>query len=428
MTTALASPAFPAIARSDVGAAVRIALGRIPPLWPLKHFVAVNPFVGLVDQPFEQACALLQKTSGAAPLQSPADYLASWRRGEISAPDLEFAGVGDEWTPAALFTAFMRDGVARANWRHQSTGGVAETLLPALTRWQLAYEHALQRKLARELGAQPSRLPTARPRAQAIFCIDVRSEIFRRHLETAAPNFQTIGFAGFFGFPLAHKPITATAASARASPALADGDTPAALDALTAMAEGALRNMSLTKNFARLVLVCGHGSRSANNAAIIVAPRRRTRALALEGRVFLHDYDASADPDLKVLDLILNAPVVVASWINLQYYASRVDPARYGSGDKVLHQVAGGLGVFEGNGGDLRVGLPLQSIHDGEKFVHEPRRLSVFIEATRGNLDTILARHAGVRQLFENGWIHLFALEAAACFRRSPGGAWTAAA
>jgi hypothetical protein len=28
------------------------ACGRIAPLWPLKHFVAVNPFLGFAEKPF----------------------------------------------------------------------------------------------------------------------------------------------------------------------------------------------------------------------------------------------------------------------------------------------------------------------------------------------------------------------------------------
>jgi hypothetical protein len=78
--------------------------------------------------------------------------------------------------------------------------------------------------------------------------------------------------------------------------------------------------------------------------------------------------------------------MVVTNWINMQYHASTVDNRRYGSGNKVLHNVVGGrIGVFEGNGGDLRIGLSMQSLHDGHTLRHPPLRLSVFIEAPRGH-------------------------------------------
>ncbi len=160
----------------------------------------------------------------------------------------------------------------------------------------------------------------------------------------------------------------------------------------------------------------------ANNAALIAAPRHRTRGLDLQGRVFLHDYNADEDPDDKVLTLILCAPVVVASWINLQYYASRIDPLHYASGNKALHNVVGGIGVLEGNGGDLKVGLPLQSIHDGQRFVHEPRRLAVYIEAAPERIEAVLSRQPAVRQLFDHEWLQLFAIHGGAGQRYRPSG------
>jgi uncharacterized protein YbcC (UPF0753/DUF2309 family) len=501
------------------------------------------------------------------------------------------------------------------------------------TIWQRAQEISYQDRLIGDLRARAtaadaphnSRTSTA----QLVFCIDVRSERFRRALESASPDFATRGFAGFFGLPIRYRPIGITAVRPQLPGLLApsleatDSTGDAGLDrrirdrrgrALRAQAAwqpfqrlptgnfslvetlglgylGALlrrrigrdpeplesrglgaadlrrlrpqlppgdagdvarradlvasilRAMSLTSGFARLLVLVGHGSQSANNpqaaaldcgacgghsgevnaralatllndpalraalrdhdihiptdtiaiaalhntttdevrlfdldtlptshapgierlraalaeaggctrserapslglgthadrpaallreirrrardwaqtrpewgladnAAFIVAPRARTRGVDLAGRAFLHDYAWREDRDGQVLELIMTAPMIVAHWINLQYYASTVAPERFGSGNKVLHNVAcGHIGVFEGNTGDLRVGLSRQSVHDGARWMHTPLRLSVFVDAPRDMIDRVIGRHATVRQLVENEWLHLF--------------------
>ncbi|QUD90611.1 YbcC family protein [Phenylobacterium montanum] len=471
---------------------------------------------------------------------------------------------------------------------------------------QRAYEHAFQKRLIEDLAVGPKAKCAQRPDVQTVFCIDVRSEAYRRALETVWPQSETLGFAGFFGMPLAygadgervhaHCPVllrpgfsvhaqtkpshplvgwsswagsvwtelkqsavscfgfveafglgygAKLAAEAAGTGSVEPPPTPTlgsdglALAHRIDLAEGALRGMSLTGGFARLVLLVGHASTTTNNphaagldcgacggrsgapnaryaaallndaavreglaargiaipldtwfvaalhdtttdalwlldgeavppshaaelagaakklesasrlvraerapllglspaqadqvfarardwsqvrpewglaraAAFIAAPRLLTQGRNLEGRAFLHSYDRAADPELKVLELILTAPMVVASWISLQYYGSTVDNAAFGSGDKTLHNVCGRVGVLEGNGGDLRIGLPIQSIHDGRRFLHEPLRLSVFIAAAPHAISKVLSRQPQVQALLDNGWVFLFALD-----------------
>jgi uncharacterized protein YbcC (UPF0753/DUF2309 family) len=146
-------------------------------------------------------------------------------------------------------------------------------------------------------------------------------------------------------------------------------------------------------------------------SAFVAAPRRRTAGIDLGGRSFLHSYDWRQDDGFGVLELILTAPVVVASWISLQYYGSTVDNTVYGSGNKTLHNVVGTLGVLEGNGGDLRVGLPMQSVHDGTEVAHEPMRLNVIVEAPIEAMNEVIERHEHLRHLVDHGWIHLWAMD-----------------
>jgi uncharacterized protein YbcC (UPF0753/DUF2309 family) len=486
---------------------------------------------------------------------------------------------------------------------------------------QEAAERAYQRRLAVRLtGPKPK---TGRPALQAAFCIDVRSEVFRRALELLNPGIATIGFAGFFGLPLAHRahgsdevaahlPVLLTPALTSGSQSAPNVEQAARIVARTSRAWGrfrqaavssfafveaagpvygaklvrdalglppkatrcpaprfeselspeakaataatVLRAMSMTTGHARLVLLLGHGGQVTNNphesayhcgacggqtgevsarllaillndpetraglpalgiglpadtifvaglhdtttdtvtlyedtsapdhrddlkaakgwlaqaaagaraeramrlpgataatiaarahdwaevrpewglagcAAFIAAPRAVTTSTDLQGRAFLHSYDWQADKGFGTLELILTAPVVVASWISLQYYGSTVAPDAFGGGNKLIHNVVGGIGVVQGNGGVLRPGLPRQTVHDGERAAHEPLRLSVMIEAPEAAMTEILSRHPAVQDLFDNGWLHLFALkDGRIASRYGSGRVWASAA
>jgi uncharacterized protein YbcC (UPF0753/DUF2309 family) len=149
----------------------------------------------------------------------------------------------------------------------------------------------------------------------------------------------------------------------------------------------------------------------ARNSVFIVGTRRLTRGVDLEGRAFLHSYDHILDRDGKLLEIIMTAPLIVAQWINLEYYFSTVDPSVYGSGSKVYHNVTGRIGVMTGNQSDLRMGLPVQSVMSGARPYHEPMRLTALIEAPLGRIMTILDRQLFLKTLFANGWLRLVALE-----------------
>ena len=803
----------------------RNACLRVPPLWPLHSFVAVNPFVGLVGKPFAEVCALMARVTHESMLMSSGYFRQLYESQRISLADLRtaVARAGSALTPAELIewvkspplevpalvrsVADLATGSALEHWRTfiteeiskwcaayfdegQSAWRMPWRKLPLYAAWQqaasrdatpellgltgfrasvaalphtaaaaipalleklqlsehgaedylhrllmtlpgwssyvqyrvreksmhgqhdeslldllavrLVFEVALLDKIspsdlhrlwaanegatdapisaateklhlwhsALEIGFQrdlcgrlldaaqtPSAMAKNRPALQAVFCIDVRSEVMRRALEATAPDIETLGFAGFFGMFIEHVPFGQRHGSSQvpvlftpkyrirehlphatpvqekaalrklqlgrrlthswnafktsavscfsfvetagvgfawklvkdsfqldtkshsrscstcAAPALqhhphAAQDTPdeariesgIPLEDQVQSALAALKNMGLTTSFAPLVMLCGHGSATTNNpyaagldcgacgghagdsnarvaaailnqpavraglaehgihipadthflaalhdtttdritlfgvpqvpathqaalkqvqawlhaashgartlrsptlglsgvtgeqldasviqrsldwaqvrpewglagnAAFIAAPRQRTRNLDLQGRVFLHNYHHAADTQKSTLELIMIAPMVVANWINLQYYASTVNNRLWGSGNKVTHNVVGTFGIQQGNGGDLQAGLPLQSVHDGQKWMHEPMRLNVFIEAPCPDIDAVIAKHAGVRQLVDNGWLHLHAItdEGRSIQRYIAGGGWEA--
>ena len=56
-----------------------------------------------------------------------------------------------------------------------------------------------------------------------IFCIDVRSEVMRRHLESLSEAIETFGFAGFFGMALEYVPLGESTGSAQCPVLLTPG-------------------------------------------------------------------------------------------------------------------------------------------------------------------------------------------------------------
>ena len=164
------------------------------------------------------------------------------------------------------------------------------------------------------------------------------------------------------------------------------------------------------------------------NAGFVIGPRRLTESVDLGGRSFLHSYDPSADPDGDALENIMSGPLVVCQMINAQYYFSTVDNEVYGSGSKTTHNAVGHVGVVQGNGGDLQMGLPRQSLYsdDGDAY-HQPLRLSVVIHAPVMRVTDILERNDRVTELLDNGWLDLAVIDPErddACFEYQGGLEW----
>ncbi len=163
-----------------------------------------------------------------------------------------------------------------------------------------------------------------------------------------------------------------------------------------------------------------------SNAAFIVAHRSLTRELNLGGRVFLQSYDWRRDAEGTSLEIIMTAPLIVGEWINMEHYFSAVDNKVYGSDSKVVHNVVGGFGVMLGSGGDLRTGLPRQTVMAGEARYHDPLRLLAVIEAPTDRIGEIIRRHHALQHLFDNGWVNLVALDprTGSFLRYREGGGW----
>lgn len=150
----------------------------------------------------------------------------------------------------------------------------------------------------------------------------------------------------------------------------------------------------------------------AKNAGFVVGPRTLTKNGTMDDRCFLHSYAWELDETGAALEGIMQGPMVVTQWINNHYYFSSVANDTLGGGNKITHNVTGRFGVVQGNGGDLKMGLPLQSLRASDTHLyHKPLRLSVLIQAPMGRVETILRRNENLLALLDNEWIYLLVMD-----------------
>ncbi|MFZ5863897.1 MAG: DUF2309 domain-containing protein [Nitrospirota bacterium] len=163
------------------------------------------------------------------------------------------------------------------------------------------------------------------------------------------------------------------------------------------------------------------------NAAFVIGRRELTHGVDLAGRAFLHSYDYRGDANGRLLEIVMTGPQVVGQWINMEHYFSTVDPEVFGAGSKIYHNVVGRFGVMSGPQSDLRTGLAWQTVMDGPRPYHEAMRLLTLIEAPRNLILQIVQRHRVLRNLYDNEWVRLVALdpEEGSFFYYLPKQGWT---
>ena len=139
----------------------------------------------------------------------------------------------------------------------------------------------------------------------------------------------------------------------------------------------------------------------------VAAPRNATRNRNFEGKAFLHDYDYANDLDGKLLAEIVSGPLLTAAFINLQYYGATVSPQDFGSGNKLVQNVCGGIGLLDGISGRLRGGPSDQSMFLNGQPVHDALRLVVRIAAPDFAIDTAISTSPEMETLVQSGWLEV---------------------
>ncbi len=147
------------------------------------------------------------------------------------------------------------------------------------------------------------------------------------------------------------------------------------------------------------------------HAGYIIGPRSLSEKEEFSD-CFMSSYDWQIDENGAILEGIMTGPLLVCQWISNHYYFSTVDNNVFGGGSKISTNITGKYGVVQGNGSDLKIGLPLQSLMStDEKVFHRPIRLSTLVQAPRSFVGRILAENEKLKTLLDNEWIHLFVMD-----------------
>ena len=162
----------------------------------------------------------LLRTIDLAAVRAAMDHLAPQHL-DLAAPSDRVVSAGDRSSRIDAIVSTFGGEHADADFRvavEELVASVPEierqTILLSAHEWN--FRDRLLARLAPAAPAAPETVPdeATRPEAQLVFCIDVRSEGFRRRLE-ALGDYETFGFAGFFGVPVRWRPLGSEVAQAR---------------------------------------------------------------------------------------------------------------------------------------------------------------------------------------------------------------------
>lgn len=173
-------------------AAIEAAVDERPQETWLRHELHSGAVLPAYAQRVEQTLA---RARPRAVEKLFAEYAQAKRRHEAEAQALRLRRLAETAGASAALESLSRRQLAEL-LRTLQHAEAEEGMI-----WLQAMEAQAMDALLQQVNLAPPPARDKRPFAQALFCIDTRSERIRRHLESAG-DYQTFGIAGFFGVPI----------------------------------------------------------------------------------------------------------------------------------------------------------------------------------------------------------------------------------